>query len=303
MAITVELVSQIIEKIAPKRWAEEWDNVGLLVGDGASPVERILITLDGTAEVISEAKEFGAQLIVAHHPIMLKPLKNLRADNPDARLPLLLLQHKIAYYAAHSNLDQSILSPSWSLGDLLALENMKPLVEAPPASQGDPGAQGVPAVQEASSGPARQGYGVIGYLPEPEKLGVVWRDFLRVINQLEVCSNQEELELAACHLAGDPEKLVRKVAIVNGSGSSFLPQALFQGADFFITGDVNHHAALDALDRGMAVGDLGHFVSEAPMMQALYHYLTAEQQLDGVGIKVSNKNRLPWVNPNRYGGS
>lgn len=280
MAVTAELVAQVIEKIAPKSWAEDWDNVGLLVGDGSTPVERILITLDGTLEVAAEAKEFGAQLIVAHHPVMFRPLKNLRADNAAAQLPLLLWQHQIGYYAAHTNLDQSILSSSRALGDVLGLEEMKALVE--------------PAKAEAAlPGQDRQGYGVIGYLPGPERLGVVWKDFLNYLEQLGVCSQPGDL--AGVRLAGDLEQSVRKVAVVNGSGSSFLPKALFKGADLLITGDVDHHAALEALDRGMAVGDLGHFLSEAPMLQALYHYLSAEKLLDGVEIRVSLKNRSPWV--------
>ena len=280
MAVTVELVGQIIERIAPKWWAEDWDNVGLLVGDTAAPVERILLTLDGTLEIASEAKEFDAQLIVAHHPIMFKPLKNLRADNTAAQLPLLLWQHKIAYYAAHTNLDQSILSSSRALGDVLGLTDMKALAE--------------PSEDRAYlPGQDRLGYGVIGYLPKPEKLGVVWKEFISCLEQLGACSLPENR--SGARLAGDAEKMVRKVAIVNGSGTSFLSKALFKGADLLITGDVDHHTALEAMDIGVAIADLGHFWSEAPMMHALYHYLTAEKQLHNVEIRVSAKNRSPWA--------
>lgn len=267
MAVTAELVAQIIEKIAPKSSAEEWDNVGLLVGSGSSQIERILITLDGTLEVVEEAKEFGAQLIVAHHPIIFKPLKNLRADNAAAQVPLRLLQHQIGYYAAHTNLDQSILSSSKTLGHVLGLKEMKVLEEP--------------------------GYGVSGYLPEPKKLSFVWKRFLDGLRQPGVYA--QSYDLTGIRLAGSLDKVVRKVAIVNGSGSRFVPNALFKGVDFLITGDVDHHAALDALEGGMAVGDLGHFLSEAPMLNAMYHYLAADKSLQGIEIRVSSTNQSPWL--------
>jgi len=280
MAVTAELVAQVIEKIAPKSWAEDWDNVGLLVGCGSTPIERILITLDGTIEVVEEAKAYGAQLIVAHHPIIFRPLKNLRADNASAQVPLRLLQHQIGYYAAHTNLDKSIFSSSRALGEVLGLKEMKILEESAddiiPLLKGE-----------------KPGYGVSGYLPNPEKLGDVWKRFLSGLTQPGVYA--QAYDLTGVRLAGSEEQVVRKVAIVNGSGARFVPKALFKGADLLITGDVDHHAALDALAGGMAVGDLGHFLSEAPMLQAMYQYLSTDKSLQGIEIKVSSINRSPWL--------
>lgn len=281
MAVTTESVAQVIEKIAPKSWAEEWDNVGLLVGSGSTPIERILITLDGTLEVVEEAKAYGAQLIVAHHPIIFRPLKNLRADNAAAQVPLRLLQHQIGYYAAHTNLDQSVFSSSRALGEVLGLKDMKILEES--ASDLNP----------LLNRGEKRGYGVSGYLPKPETLGEVWRDFLDALSQSGVYAHP--YDLTGVRLAGSLEQTVRKVAIVNGSGARFVQKAMFKGADLLITGDVDHHAALDALEGGMAVGDLGHFLSEAPMLQALYHYLSTDKSLQGIEVRVSSINRSPWV--------
>lgn len=281
MAVTVGLVAQIIERIAPKSWAEDWDNVGLLVGSGATPVERILITLDGTFDVIEEAKAFGAQLIVAHHPLMFRPLKNLRFDNPAAQLPLRLLQDQIGYYAAHTNLDQSILSSSRVLAELLGMKEIKILAE--PAF----------GLQPSQSGDEAQGFGIYGSLSNPVKLGDLWRGFLEQLSSSGIYSHP--YELSGVRLAGSPDKLVRKVAIVNGSGGRFVPKALFKGADLLITGDVDHHAVLDALEGGMAVGDLGHFLTEAPMLKALHDYLSTDKALQDVEIKVSSLNRSPWL--------
>ncbi|MCO5385632.1 MAG: Nif3-like dinuclear metal center hexameric protein [Desulfosporosinus sp.] len=279
MAVTVGLVAQLIEKIAPKSWAEEWDNVGLLVGSGSKTIERILITLDGTLEVVEEAKAFDAQLIVAHHPVIFRPLKNLRADNAAAQVPLRLLQHEIGYYAAHTNLDQSVVSPSRVLGELIGLEKMEPLERVYDVNP--------------SRNSEERGYGVSGYLTRPEKLGVLWQNFLDKLKESGVYS--QAYELTGVRLAGSLEREVRKVAIVNGSGGRFVPKALFKGADLLITGDVDHHAVLDALEGGMAVGDLGHFLSEAPMLRSIYYYLSSEKSLQGIEIQVSSVNRSPWL--------
>ena len=281
MAVTTELVAQVIEKIAPKSWAEDWDNVGLLVGSGSTPVERILITLDGTLEVVEEAKAYGAQLIVAHHPIIFRPLKNLRADNAAAQVPLRLLQHQIGYYAAHTNLDQSMVSSSRRLGEVLGLKTMKILEES------------APDLKPLLNSGEKRGYGVSGYLPKPEKLGDLWMRFLECLRQPGVYA--QPYELTGVRLAGSLERVVRKVAIVNGSGSSFVQKALYKGVDLLITGDVDHHAALEALEGGMAIGDLGHFLSEAPMLQAMVDYLSTDKALQGIEIRVSSMNRSPWL--------
>ena len=84
MAVSVGQVEQLIEKLAPRSWAEDWDNPGLLVGASSQKIEKMLLTLDVTMEVIAEAVEKEAKLIVAHHPLMFKPLKNLRMDNQSA---------------------------------------------------------------------------------------------------------------------------------------------------------------------------------------------------------------------------
>ena len=275
MAVTIGLVAQIIEKVAPKFWAEEWDNVGLLVGSSAAPVKRILIALDATPEVIGEAENFGAQLIVAHHPVMFRPLKNLRSDNPSARIPLSLLSKQIGYYAAHTNLDQSIFSSSLTLGKVLGLKEMKLLEERLELAE-----------------PASRGYGVIGYLEQPQTLEMLWRDFLAKLAVSDCYARR--YDLTGVRLAGPLTGNIRKVAIINGSGSHFVPKALFKGADLLIAGDLDHHAVLDALEGGMTVGDLGHFLTEAPMLQSLYRYLNAEKSLAGVEIKVSEINSSPW---------
>lgn len=382
MPVSVGLIAQVIEKIAPKFWAEEWDNVGLLVGEASMPVERVLLTLDGTREVIEEAKERKVQLIIAHHPILFKPLKNLCSDNLAAQVPIQLLKEGIAYYAAHTNLDQSLYSASWTLGKELGLGRMELL--APTASEnlvklsvfvprthleavrqalvkvgvgegttdgphgnfyaesffsGEgigmfrplPGAEpsigkigeltrveeaklesilperlvdrAVKALRNAHPyeepafdlislrNPGRpRGYGVVGYLQEPELLTNVVDQVKMSLEKL----NSPLRQIAPYRLASGTKQIIRKIAIVNGSGGSFISKALFKGVDLLITGDVDHHGALDALEAGMAILDIGHFASEVPMVMTLAELLRQEKILAGIEILTSEKMHSPW---------
>lgn len=388
MAVSVGQVEQLIEKIAPRSWAENWDNPGLLVGSSAQKVNKILLTLDLTLEVIDEAVQEKAGLIVAHHPLMFKPLKNLRIDNQGALLPLALFRNGISFYAAHTNLDQSILSSSEIFSRILGLEKTEYLevtsseklikiVTFVPEEQVEEvrkvlAAEGVGSgitdgkhsanysdcfyqtkgegmfkaldgadptignigeltrvaeirlesiVEDKSLGrvvkalhkahpyeePAydliplknvgkQRGYGVIGYLPEPLPVGELWEKFLGILNNNESGNKifPASYNLSSIRIAGDLNKKVKKIAISNGSGSSFVQKAIFKGADLFITGEIGYHDVLDSLEAGMAVGELGHFLSEIPMIQSLYEYLRSGKMMDDVQIVLSSKNIVPW---------
>jgi len=383
MPVSIGLIAQTIEKLAPKSWAEEWDNVGLIVGNFSIPVNRVLLTLDGTLAVLQEAQELGAQLIIAHHPILFRPLKNLRSDNLAAQLPIQLIQAGIGYYAAHTNLDQSGLSSSWSFGAALGLQKMdflsttdseklvklvtfvpithvesvrQALVAAGVGEEVTDGPHGAnyaecffysegtgmfrpltganPAIGEVgqltqveearlegimperitervikalkkahpyeepafdliplrNSGRPR-GYGVIGYLPQPESLAELGRKINISLKQLAPEQLKEEPSI---RIAGNPQQSIRKIAIVNGSGGSFIPKALFKGADLIIAGDIDHHGALDALEAGVSVMDIGHFWSEVPMIKDLADYLKSEKALTEVEILISERMQSPW---------
>lgn len=394
MPVSIGLITQIIEKIAPKSWAEEWDNVGLLVGNGAVQVERILITLDGTLKVVEEAETCGAQLIIAHHPILFRGLKNLREDNKEAQIPLRLIRSGIAYYAAHTNLDQSDLSSSWTIGNALGLKQMQLLAPVAwesqvkiivyvPVTHVDSVREALASVgvgEGITDGPQRnnysesffqgfgegifrpleganpaigrigeltrvkeiklesivtedqieralrklkkvhpyeepaydliplkntgknRGYGVIGYLKEPRKLEDLWVLLQKLFQTGALAAPEDKPDgiifnrcPAGMRLAGDSQKLIRKIAIVNGSGGSFINKALFKGADLFISGDIGHHDVLDALERNVAVADIGHYLSEVPMIYSLRDYLRAEKSLRDLDIILSSKNSIPWL--------
>ncbi|MCL1916865.1 MAG: Nif3-like dinuclear metal center hexameric protein [Peptococcaceae bacterium] len=381
MAVSVGHIARIIEEKAPKSWAAEWDNVGLLVGDYAQKVDKVLVALDGTRDVVEEAEGVGAQLIVAHHPLMFTPLKNLRDDNRQARIPLALLRSHIAYYAAHTNLDQSEFSPSLSLAKLVGVSRpelldstaeqlykiatfvpvadaevlRKKLAQAGVGkgfASGDHGecyeecffqvqGQGMfratvgadPAVgrvgeltqvdeirlesiveerylsravrtlqkdhpyEEPAFDVIKQetpgrlhGYGAVGELAEAVPLGVLWTEFLEKLPGYL----GREYDISAVRVTGDFGQPIRKVAVANGSAGSFLPAVLGRGADLFITGDLSYHQVLDALEEGIAVIEMGHFLSEIPMMQSLRDFLTQRKELAQVEWVMSRKNKGLW---------
>lgn len=122
--------------IAPEALREEWDNVGLQVGDPDASVSRVLISLDVTPEVVAEAAGFGAQCVVAHHPLLFRPLRSLREDRPEGRLPAQLIRAGIALYVMHTNLDVARPGTSDALAALLDVMDLEPLVPASGRSGG-----------------------------------------------------------------------------------------------------------------------------------------------------------------------
>lgn len=388
MAVSVGQVEQLIEKEAPRSWAEEWDNPGLLVGSSSQKVNKILLTLDATPEVLDEAVQEKAEMIVAHHPLIFKPLKNLRMDNQNGLIPLTLFRNGISFYAAHTNLDQSVFSSSLTLGKALGLqqtdflettsaEKLYKIVTFIPEGQADDVRQalaaegvGVGITDGEHSGnytecfyqtrgegmfrplegaepaignigeltrvpeiklesileekaltravkalhrahpyeePAydliplrnsgrKRGYGLIGYLPQPMALGDLWEQFFQTLRNNADGIFPASYDLSSIRIAGDLKKTVKKVAISNGSGTSFVPKAIFKGADLYITGDIDYHGVLDSLAAEMAVCEMGHFLSEIPMIQSLYAYLQSDRLMNEVKIVISSRNNPPWKN-------
>lgn len=127
MSVNCGMIAATMEKLAPLRLAEEWDNVGLLVGEPGAGAERILLTIDITPEVIAEAVELAAGLIVTHHPFPFRPGKTIRTDRQDGAMLASLLKHDIAVYAAHTNLDAAVGGVNDALAGALGLVQVEPL--------------------------------------------------------------------------------------------------------------------------------------------------------------------------------
>lgn len=228
----------LMEKLAPLELALEWDNVGLQIGNPKHRVDKVLVTLTVTPEVVEKAQKQEVDLIIAHHPLIFQPLTNIRSDQPLGQLIWQLIHSDINLYVSHTNLDRAPAGLNEWLGEKLLLHDMENLRTNP--------------FDEI-------GLGRLGTLSP------------RTLKQLA-----REVEIGLNHpikIVGDPNQTVEKVAVVGGSGGSFFREAKAAGAQVLITGDVSYHQALDALSIGLCVLDGGHHGTEKIMVSKVAAYL------------------------------
>lgn len=248
--VACQIVMDAMERIAPRALAEEWDNPGLLVGSPAQQVNRIMVCLDVSEAVVDQAVAQHCEMIVAHHPLLFKPIKKVRTDLPLGRVLQKLLVHHMAVYAAHTNLDIAQGGVNDVLARRIGLQELEPFVLTQPSGQRPPFA------------PASLGR--IGYLAEPMTA--------------EAFAGRVRDGLGAAHvrLVRAGTKRIRKVAVCSGSGAEFIGKAVFCGADAYVTGDVRYHEAQHAAEAGIHVIDAGHFPTEFPVVAVLAKRLGEE---------------------------
>ncbi|TWU26111.1 Nif3-like dinuclear metal center hexameric protein [Bythopirellula polymerisocia] len=239
---TVGKVVEYIDQVAPLSLAEDWDNVGLLVGDRVWSVERLLTCLTITPAVVAEAIEGRANLIVTHHPLPFHALKNITADTTVGRLLLNLISARIAVYSAHTAFDSARAGINQHLAIGLGLQEIVPLFPRD--------------VDDADIGAGRS--------------GILGED----VPLLEMAKRVKQfLSLEKLQLVGQDDQVVSRIAIACGSGGSFLDRAIELDCDCLITGETNFHTCLEAEARGVALILPGHFASERFGMISLADYL------------------------------
>ena len=252
-------VMDVMERIAPKRLAEDWDNPGLLVGSPDDEVRRILVCLDVREETAERAETEDFQMIVAHHPVIFKGLKKLRTDLPDGRLLGMLLRARVAVFAAHTNLD----SAEGGVNDVLAARiGLDPATVAP--------------LGNADS--LSDSLGRVGKLPKPMKA----KAFAEQV--------KKGLGAANIRFVSGGDHTVKKVGLCSGSGAEFIERAAFMGCDAYVTGDVRYHDAQRAAALGIHVIDAGHFATEQPVVEILAARLK-EEFGEKVEIETDDKAR------------
>lgn len=365
MSITIRDLRSKVNAVFPEKTAESWDNPGLLLGRGNACVSRVLTALELTPDVLSEAIDFKADLILTHHPFIFKPLKSLTDDTPEGRMLLELAENHIGLMAAHTNLDCAPDAIIRKLAQDLKLAGCRPFVPHHPykaykivvfvpsesadavaaamhaagagcvgsysdvsfRAQGTGkftcGAASSPAIGSPGSSEAVEeyrlemvvserdlravtqalrnahpyeepaidvfelhsevhhmtdlyGFGVSGTLPK----AVTLASFIRHIKKL--------WDIPSVRFAGEPDKQIRRVAILNGSGAKFLPSS-DRDVDAYITGDCGHHDFDNAVRRGVALIDAGHYDTEK-FIPALLAELVSSF---GVEVMVSHTMRNP----------
>lgn len=341
-------IIEIIDTIAPFRLAEEWDNVGLQVGDPSAEVSRAMVSLDPGEEAIDAAVAAQCQLLLTHHPLIFRPLKTINIADPSGALIGKALRNSLAIVSLHTNYDIA----EGGVNDLLAAR--LGVVDTVPLSVTDVESLVKLAVfvpqgyEEKVSQALFQFSGIVGNYSEcsfrVEGLGtftphegadpfigsIGTREYAEE-TRIEVLLRKADVEQALAALTsahpyeepavdlysllnsgarrglgrlgmlkqslsleqfvsrikgefaveglryvGDGNRLIGKVALCGGSGSSLLREACSRGADVLVTGDVKYHDAHEALALGVALVDLGHFASEIPMVEGLVSRLESE---------------------------
>ena len=226
---TILDIYRFIDEMAPFQTAMDFDNPGLLVGDGNAQVQKALVTLDITPRSVEQAAKAGAQLIISHHPVIFHPIKRLSSHS----VPYLLVQAGIGAICAHTNLDMAKGGVNDSLAAALELD----------------GREGVAFYQELPCC-------IMGTLPETMEPA----EFAGFVKKKLCCEGLRFTEGA---------RPVKKVALCSGAGGEFLFDAMEKGADAFVTGEVKHHEILAAREGGLTLVDAGHFKTENIAMEPL----------------------------------
>lgn len=266
--LRVKDVMDAIERMAPAALAASWDNVGLLIGRPDGVVDGVLVGLDPTLELLAEAGEIGANMLVTHHPIIFKPVKALRTESPDGRFIRRALVDNTHVIGCHTNFDSGNIGVNDLLGRGLGLENLRPLEDGVPC----------PGRRERLCGPGR-----IGDYESPLGTHEFLSRLIRTLSPPWLLS------------AGSGPQKISRVAVCGGSGSDLAEAALAAGAEVFVTGEVKHATARWAEDAGLWIIDAGHFATENQAMAFLGRQL---QQFLGsrwphVRVTVSTRQSSP----------
>lgn len=271
-----------LQRIAPLGIAESWDNVGLLVGDPASSIAKVMTCLTLSDSVLEEAIDRKIGLVVSHHPIPFRPLTRITTEDPTGRILWRAMQHSIAIYSPHTAWDNAHEGINRQLAGLLHLGNLRPLVPINRAANSQSGNSQTGKVKQGTSldDPMERelGCGVIGEFAKPVRID-------DLVERLGVSIRGMSVR---CTDSG--ERLVNRIGIVCGSGGSMLSKAAGERCDLFLTGEATYHQCLEAEARGVAMLMIGHFASEAFSMRKLAELLArAFPQLD-VGASESESS-------------
>ena len=249
------ILGDIIEQlqlVAPENFAQDWDNVGLLVGDRKQDIQTIFVALDADEAAIAQAKAVGAQLLLTHHPLIFSPLKKVNCDHFISARVVDLLRSQMSYYAMHTNFDAAKMGVL--AADRIGLNVEEPLADIFTRDGKD------------------YGIGVVGSLQETETLGGL----------CSLVKNGFGLDTVKVFRAQTIR--VNRVAICPGSGKSTISSAISKGADVLVTGDIDHHNGIDAVAQGLAIIDAGHYGLEHIFTEYMKEYM--EQHMGVLKIHV-----------------
>ena len=230
----VREIIETIEEFAPLSIQEGWDNSGLCVGSPEDEVSSVLLGLDCTERLVDEAIEYGADMIITHHPLIFSGLKKISPEDQTGAAVIKAVRAGISIYAAHTNADKVISGVSGAMAARLGLKDVEIL-------------------EDEGEG---TGLGVVGNLPAPisaeEAIALVKKRFS--LKMLKASAP------VACP--------VSRIAMCGGSGSSLIGKARNSGAQLYISGDISYHHFFTP--EGFMIMDIGHYESEIEIVDILF---------------------------------
>ena len=245
-----------LERLAPLRLQDEWDNSGLQVGFPESEVSSVLVSLDITEEIVDEAVDKGCNMIVSHHPLLFKALRQVSDATYQQRCVVKALAAGISVYSAHTSLDNAPGGVNHKIAEKLGLKDLRWL--SPMAGED-------------------AGSGLVGELPLVRKD----TDFLAEVKQL--------FGVEALRHSAPDGRMIRRVALCGGAGAFLLGEAVRAGADVFLSGEFHYHDYFE--NRGVLLVELGHYQSERFTQDLLCDYLS--EHCPGVRIVKTARDTNP----------
>lgn len=263
MTLTLRDVVDVLERLYPPQTAQSWDQVGLVTGDPEQPVERILLALDPTLAVIEEAREVHADLLITHHPLLLRGIHSVATTSAKGASVTGLVVGDIALYVAHTNADVAAAGVCEALATAAGLTQTSPLTIV----EGQP-------------------LGRVGRLAAPTTLG----EFATALYAAVPAA------APGLRIAGPPHAVVETVAVLGGAGDDQFDAVRASGADVYVTADLRHHPALEAREEARGgtpyLVDAGHWSSESVWLPTVRDALAAALRVD---IDISTVRTDPWT--------
>jgi dinuclear metal center YbgI/SA1388 family protein len=265
-ALPLRRVLERLEALWPLAGAEDWDAPGLVVGDLDTSVSHIRLVVDAVPDTVTEAADAGADLVISHHPLLLKPVHSVAEDRYKGRVVTTLIRHNMALFAAHTNADVVPTGTSQVLADALGLVDRDVIV--PSATPG-------------------HGLGQVGLVQSPTTVYDLATTLGAILPHTA----------SGIRVSGDANAPVTRVAVCAGAGDSLLSHPLVTSADVYVTSDLRHHPASEvqaqrANGHGPALIDISHFAAEWMWVESAGREL--QQMFPDLTISVSDLVTDPW---------
>lgn len=260
-------VVAVLDRLYPQQTAQSWDQVGLVSGDPEQPVQRILLAVDPTLAVIEDARAAGVDLLITHHPLLLRGVHSVATTSAKGAAVTALVVADLALYVAHTNAD--VADP----GVNHALAEAAGIVDGEPLTYEDD-----------------QPLGIVGELREP----------LSLKGFAEQLAGRLPAAPVGLRVSGDPDATVRRVAVHGGAGDGAFDAVRASRADVYVTADLRHHPALEAREEARGgtpfLIDAGHWATEWLWLAGARERIAGAlgAAADSVEIEVSQRRTDPW---------